>query len=166
MHDSPTYHGNLKKRFYLKNTTKNTIKTLNISTLLNTNIGNLNDSRLILQDGRLSMCKTICVYNWTQTHNGWVFVYKLRGCGFESSCSHLNFRNGACFEQGVPWHSGKYRVSIHSEMHTWHDRNIQSYDDIFINTWLFFFFKNVSTWFKTFPLRIQWKNIKGIKKYK
>ena len=36
--------------------------------------------------------------NWTRTHNhlvwpvwlnGWVFVYELSGCGFESSCSHL-----------------------------------------------------------------------------
>ena len=24
------------------------------------------------------------------------------GCGFESRCSHLNFRIRACFEQGVP----------------------------------------------------------------
>ena len=24
--------------------------------------------------------------------NGWVFVYKLTGCSFESRCSHLNFR--------------------------------------------------------------------------
>ena len=49
----------------------------------------------------------------------------LSGCGFESSCSHLNFRFRACFEQGVPWHSGKYRVWIHSETRTWHDKNIQ-----------------------------------------
>ena len=42
--------------------------------------------------------------------NGWVFVYKLSGSGFESSCSYLNFRFGACFEQGVPWHSGNYTV--------------------------------------------------------
>ena len=35
--------------------------------------------------------------------NGWVFVYELNGCGFESSCSHLNFRSRACFEQEVPW---------------------------------------------------------------
>ena len=45
--------------------------------------------------------------------NGWVFVYKLSGSGFESSCSHLNFRFWACFEQGVPWHSGNYRVWIY-----------------------------------------------------
>ena len=32
----------------------------------------------------------------------------------------------ACFEQGVPWHSGNYRVWIHSETRTWHDKNIQS----------------------------------------
>ena len=25
--------------------------------------------------------------------NGWVFVYELNGCGFESRCSHLNFGN-------------------------------------------------------------------------
>ena len=31
----------------------------------------------------------------------------------------------ACFEQGVPWHSGHYRVWIHSEMRTWHDKYIQ-----------------------------------------
>ena len=27
--------------------------------------------------------------------------------GFESRCCHLNFRYGACFEQGFPWHLGK-----------------------------------------------------------
>ena len=59
--------------------------------------------------------------------NGWVFVYELSGSGFESSCSHLNFRFRVCFEQGVPWHSGNYRVWMHSENRTWHDKNIQSY---------------------------------------
>ena len=63
--------------------------------------------------------------------NGWVFVYELSGCGFESSYSHLNFKFRACFEQGVPWYSGNYRVWVHSEMSTWHDirtwhKNIQS----------------------------------------
>ena len=57
--------------------------------------------------------------------NGWVFVYELSGSGFESSCSHLTFRFHACFEQGVPWHSGNYREWIHSETRTWHDKNIQ-----------------------------------------
>ena len=58
--------------------------------------------------------------------NGRVFVYELSGCGFQSSCSHLNFRFCNCFEQGVPWHSGNYRVWIHSETRTWHDKTIQS----------------------------------------
>ena len=58
--------------------------------------------------------------------NGWVFVYELSGCGFESRCSHLNFRFCASFEQGVPWYSGNYRVWIHSNMRTWHDKSIPS----------------------------------------
>ena len=57
--------------------------------------------------------------------NGWVFVYELSGSAFESSCSHLNFRFCACFEQGVPWHLGNYRKWIHSEMHMWHDKKYQ-----------------------------------------
>ena len=63
---------------------------------------------------------------WPVWQNRWVFVYELSDCGFESSCSHVNFRFRACFEQGVPWHSGSYRVWINSEMRTWHDKNIQS----------------------------------------
>ena len=58
--------------------------------------------------------------------NGWVFVYELNSCGFESSCSHLNFRFRDCFEQEVSWHSGNYRVWIDSETGTWHNKNIQS----------------------------------------
>ena len=63
---------------------------------------------------------------WPAWPNGWLFVYELSGCGFGSSCSHLNSRFRVCFEQGVPWHSGSYRVWIHSETRTWHDKNIQS----------------------------------------
>ena len=44
---------------------------------------------------------------WTVYLNGWVFVYGLSDSGFESSCCHLNFRYGAHFNKGVPWHSGK-----------------------------------------------------------
>ena len=49
------------------------------------------------------------------------------------SSDHLNFRFPACFEQGVLWHSGNYRVWIHSEKCTWHDNNIQSWVSCFIN---------------------------------
>ena len=43
---------------------------------------------------------------------------------FKSCCSHLNFRSRTCFKQGVPWHSGNYKVWIHSETPMWHDKNI------------------------------------------
>ena len=48
------------------------------------------------------------------------------GFGFESSCSHFTFRFRTCFKQGVPRHSGNYKVWIHSETRMWHDKNIQS----------------------------------------
>ena len=63
---------------------------------------------------------------WPVWRNGWVFVYELSGCEFESRCSHLNFRYRACFEQGVPRHTGNYRVCIHSKTCIWYDRNIQT----------------------------------------
>ena len=59
--------------------------------------------------------------------NGWVFLYKISGSGFECSCSHLNFQFCTCFEQGVPWHSGNCRVWIHSETPPWHEKNIQTH---------------------------------------
>ena len=31
--------------------------------------------------------------------NGWLFIYELSGCGFESRCTHLNFRYRACFKE-------------------------------------------------------------------
>ena len=62
--------------------------------------------------------------NWTRTQNHLLLKRTLIGSGFESSCSHLNFRFRACFEQGVPWHSGNYRVWFHCETRTWHDKNI------------------------------------------
>ena len=63
---------------------------------------------------------------WLVWLNGWGFVYELSGYEFESRYSHLNCRSRACFEQGVPWHSGNYRVWTHSETRTWHYKDIQS----------------------------------------
>ena len=60
---------------------------------------------------------------WPVWSYDWAFVYELSGSGFESSCSHLNFRFCACFEQGVPWHSDNYRAWIHSEIAQFHDDN-------------------------------------------
>ena len=51
----PIYHGNSKKRFHLKDTTKHFIKTRDIFILLSTDLGNLNNQSLILQHNRLSM---------------------------------------------------------------------------------------------------------------
>ena len=62
---------------------------------------------------------------WSVLLNGRVFIYELRGCGFESSCSHLNFRLRVCFKQEAPRYSGKHRVWIDSKLLTWHDENIQ-----------------------------------------
>ena len=42
---------------------------------------------------------------WSIWLTGWVFVYKLKSCGFKSRFCHLNFRYHDCFMQGVPWHS-------------------------------------------------------------
>ena len=63
---------------------------------------------------------------WPIWLNGSMFVYEVSCSGFESSCSHLNVRLRACFEQGVPWHWGNYRVSIHSKKYLGHNMNTQS----------------------------------------
>ena len=55
---------------------------------------------------------------WPVWLNGWVFVYKLSGFGFECS-SHLNFRYCASFKQWVSWHSGKDSAS--SPYMTWQE---------------------------------------------
>ena len=77
----------------------------------------------------LSDCNETRTHNQLVRLNGRVSVYELSGCGFEFRCSHLNYRFRACFEQGVPWHSGSYRVWIHSETRTWHDKNIESFNE-------------------------------------
>ena len=61
---------------------------------------------------------------WPVWLNRWVFVHELGGWGFESHCSHLNLRYCVCFEQGVPWHLGNYRVQINSKMRMWHDKTL------------------------------------------
>ena len=53
-------------------------------------------------------------------------IHQLKICGFESCCSHLNFRFCTCLEQGVPWHSCNYGVWIHSETRMWHSSIIWS----------------------------------------
>ena len=56
----------------------------------------------------------------------WLSVRLWTNCGLESGCSHLNLRLRTCFKQGVPLHSGHYRVWIHSVTCTWDEKNILS----------------------------------------
>ena len=63
-----------------------------------------------------------------------MFLYEVCGWRYESSCSHLNLRYRVCFNQGVPWHSGNYRVWIHSETRTWYDKNIQLQYTVYLLT--------------------------------
>ena len=85
-----------------------------------------------------------CNWIWTQNHLVCKRIRKLilpkYGSGLESSCIHLNFKFRACFEQGIPWHSGNYRVWIHSETCTCLGKSIQSHIDDF-------FFQSPSCWF-------------------
>ena len=80
--------------------------------------------------------KVLADCNGTQIHNNLVRKRKLNylakmvkwlSC-FVSTClcSHLNVRYGICFKQGDLWYSGNYKMWIHSEKRTWHDKNIQS----------------------------------------
>ena len=66
---------------------------------------------------------TVCSYHVLYAFQGESTV-DIRG--FKSCCSHLNFIYRACFKQGGPWNSCKYRLWIPSEMHMWYDENIQS----------------------------------------
>ena len=43
--------------------------------------------------------------------------------------SRNSFRFRTCFVKGVPWHSGNYRVGIHSKTRTWYDKNTQYHID-------------------------------------
>ena len=63
---------------------------------------------------------------WLVWVNGWVIVYELFVFWVRLPLLSLKLGYHACLEQGVPWHSGDYWVWIHSEIRTWHDKNIQT----------------------------------------
>ena len=72
--------------------------------------------------------ENIC--NKTRTHNHLVRLNHLEWLSVRvllQSLKRQPFRYRACFEQGVPWRSGNYRMWIRSETRTWHDKNIQLY---------------------------------------
>ena len=56
-----TYNRNSRKRFHLKDNTKHSIKIMENSSLVHTDLANLNDSSLIFKNDRLSMYITIYV---------------------------------------------------------------------------------------------------------
>ena len=87
---------------------------------------------------------------WPVWPNGWVFVYKIISCEFESRCSHLNFGYSACFKEIASWNSGNYKVWIHTKMHTWHDKNIQSVSKYYLIEIILLIFHTRSNFFITF----------------
>ena len=118
----------------------------------------------------------LCHCNGTRTHdhlvckrtlkqlptwlNSWVFFYRLSDCGFESYCSHLNFRFAPVWNKdildilGDAWHSGNYRVWIHTETRTWHDDNIQSILSLTLCRCLLLAWKKVHLKVKGFILQL------------
>ena len=72
--------------------------------------------------------------NGIRTHNHLVHkqtVNDLSKLTKQVRCSHLILRYRYCFEQGVPWNLGNYRVYIHSAMCMWHDKNTQAYYSVY-----------------------------------
>ena len=63
---------------------------------------------------------------WPVWANGRVFVYELSDSGFEPSSSDLKLIFSTCFKQGVPRHSGNYRLWIHAQTRELRAKNIQS----------------------------------------
>ena len=62
---------------------------------------------------------------WPAWLNGWMFVYKLDGWGFESYCCHLSSGMGLASSKDFLDNQANYRVFIHSEARTWHDNIIK-----------------------------------------
>ena len=85
--------------------------------------------RLWNKNFRTEIYRNIQIFdcNWIRTQNHLVRKRTLNHLAkLESSCSQLTLIFRACFEQEVAWYSGNYRVWIHSERRTWHEKNIQS----------------------------------------
>ena len=62
---------------------------------------------------------------WPLWRNGSVFVLRTKWFWVRVQLQSLKFQISR-----LPWHSGNYRVWIHSEARTWHDKNIRSPGDI------------------------------------
>ena len=62
------------------------------------------------------------------------FIF-FEGLSFGENQKFLKKQRTQAFKQGVPWYSGNYRVWIHSEKRTWHDKKIQSVKKITFTDW-------------------------------
>ena len=67
-----------------------------------------------------------CSNVWPFSLICWVFIYELSACEFKPTCSHLNSRFRACFEEGVYCHLVSYIGCILTKTRTWNDKKIQS----------------------------------------
>ena len=85
-------------------------------------LSDCNGTRMHLTDKYLQHSSII----WLVWVNGWVLVYELSGCEFDSRCCHLNLRYHACFGKEFLDIQVNYRVQIRSEMRTWHDKKLQT----------------------------------------
>ena len=112
----------------------NLFSLLSIKIWYSASYGSLAYKYILSVSGCLSDC------NWNRTHNLSVrkrtlnhlaklakslscvvssYLYGTSDCMFLSCHVRIS-------EWRVPWHLGKHRVWIHSEMRTWHDKNLQS----------------------------------------
>ena len=83
--------------------------------------------------------------NWTRTHNHlapkqtqnhlakltslakWLSVrFRTKWLWVQVQLQSLKLQICTYFEWETPWHSGNYRVCIHTETRMWHDKNIQT----------------------------------------
>ena len=75
-----------------------------------------------------------------------------------TSSKFIRYR--ACFEQGVPWHLGNYRVWIPSKTRTWYDNSIQ----FKVSICMFFFTQDTSVYYSLFFSFSSKKYIEWIKR--
>ena len=63
-------------------------------------------------------------FKWLQLDsnpNGWVFIYELSGCGFKSSCSHLNWKDN------VSWHPDPHCYALDEFNFSWKNEIIYAF---------------------------------------
>ena len=76
--------------------------------------------------------------------NGWVFVYELSGCGFESRFCQTSVMAPASGKHFLDIQAN-YRMWVQSETRTWHDNNIQLFRYRFLRH-IAFWILNYTNW--------------------